>query len=141
MSHINLAPYRFGLALVASARDLDWRPPGWIRAVRRAEGLTIIGTVALWLIGLLSMAVLFTALRSLSLMFLLLPWSVGAALLVAALIGRGGWSPAADVGETAGTEDGDAAAHEDLDAALEQSFPASDPPSFSTGIARVHPAA
>ena len=96
--------------------------------------------IAVWLVGLLSMAALSTALESLPLMSLLLPWSVFAALLIAALVWRGGWSRAANVGQTAGVTPTPVTDSERLDEELDQSFPASDPPAFTSGIARVQSA-
>jgi len=104
------------------------------------SAVAITSIIATWLVGLVAMSALFTTLQSSPLMFLLLPWSVLAALVVATLISHRDWSDGAPVSQTAGGAPTALVSSEDLDEALEQSFPASDPPPVTTGIARVQPA-
>jgi hypothetical protein len=100
----------------------------------------IVALIGTWFVGVASVTAIFSPAPA-RLALLVLPASVVAALLVAFFILRAHWRH--DALATAGasprssdTEDGS----DDLDDVLAQSFPASDPPSSSTGIARVLPA-
>ncbi|HTV02773.1 MAG TPA: hypothetical protein VMF13_19645 [Luteitalea sp.] len=102
-----------------------------------AWGSLITGSIAIWFGGLLSLALLLAVQNTMGVALLLLAWSAQSALLVAMLIANGRWSSPALAGAEAGWRDVE---DEDLDDVLEQSFPASDPPSWTSGIARVRTA-
>ena len=103
----------------------------WFTAI-----MAVIGT---WFVGVSSLAALWSR-EPAVLALLVLPASIVAALLVVLFILRAhgrhdALGAAAASPRSANVEDGS----DDLDDVLAQSFPASDPPSSTTGIARVLP--
>jgi len=99
----------------------------------------IIAVIGVWFVGVSWLAASWRS-DTAALAFLLVPASIVAALLVVYFIWRAAWrhdaaDAAAAASPFAAADDG----HDDLDDVLAQSFPASDPPSSTTGIARVLP--
>lgn len=101
----------------------------------------IMAVIATWFVGVSSLTALWSR-EPAGLALLVLPASIVAALLVVFFILRAHWRY--DVVRGTGASPRPPRSEEasdDLDDVLAQSFPASDPPSSTTGIARVLPVA